>query len=170
MHSVTRMSRLWCALLFFILTGLSGLLVAEDTVVPAQAVDPEWEHLSFRIEDSRSFVGIASVYLTVSELKPEDGYLVGTYRIRVPLKSSSNDHGKIMLPLDATVGDLGAEGGVLRGKAHSAASKGTINVIVCEIIPEEDQTIKLAITTAHRTINFKSRYTVIDAKKSGIDG
>lgn len=161
------MSRFVSALIFCLVAGRSS---AEEVATPAEVTDPAWNHLTFRIEDARSFVGIASVYLTVSELKPEDGFLVGTYRIRVPLRASSNDHGKIMLPFDASVGDLGEQGGVLRGKAHSAASEGVINAIVCEILPAEDQTIKLAITTSKRTINFTSRYSVIDARKNGIDG
>jgi hypothetical protein len=129
--------------------------------------DPDWEPLSFRIEDSRAFVGIAPVYLSVSELKPENGFLVGTYEIKVPLKSSKNDWGKIMLPLDLKVKELGAEGGVLRGKAHSQKKKKKTSKIVCEIIPEKDQAIRLAITTEHRTLEFKSRYTVIDADADG---
>lgn len=125
--------------------------------------DPAWDKLSFRIEDSRAFVGIAPVYLSVSELKPEDGYLVGTYTIRVPLKKSKNDHGKIKLPLQsANVRELGAEGGVLRGQAHSRAAEGKVNLIVCRILPERDQAIELAITTDTRTIEFESRYTVIE--------
>lgn len=167
MNKVTLMLRVLSAFLFCM---VQVLFAAEDSAKAVDAVDPAWDTLSFRIEDSRSFVGIAPVYLSVSELKPEDGYLVGTYRIEVPLKKSKNDRGLIRLPLDATVGDLGAQGGVLRGKAHSESSEGVVNSIVCEIIPAEDQTIKLAITTEHRTINFKSRYTVIDTRKAGIDG
>lgn len=133
----------------------------------APGTDSTWEALSFRIEDSRAFVGFAPVYLTVSELKPEEGYLVGTYEIRVPLKSSKNDHGKIMLPLKAKVDDLGENGGVLRGKAYSNTEEGTVNQIVCEIIPEKNQTIRLAITTDKRTVQFNSRYTVVQGEQGG---
>jgi hypothetical protein len=147
------------ALLLFPFT----VVLAEETV---PETDAEWDSFSFRIEDSRAFVGIAPVYLSVSELKPVDGFLVGTYEIRVPLKSSKNDHGKIVLPLDANVSDLGAKGGVLRGKAHSKTDEGTINQIVCEIIPEKNQAIRLAITTDERTIKFNSNYTVLGASKN----
>jgi hypothetical protein len=130
-------------------------------------VDPAWEKLAFSIEDSRTFVGIAPVYLSVSELKPEGGNLVGTYKIDVPLMTSKNDHGKIILPLKAKVSDLGEKGGVLKGKAHSEAEEGTVNDIVCVIIPEKDQAIQLAITTDKRTVKFTSRYTVIETSQDG---
>lgn len=145
-----------CYAFFLLLPGLSW---AEPKEAP---IDPAWEGLAFSIEDSRAFVGIAPVYLTVSKLKPVDGNLVGTYAITVPLKTSKNDQGKIVLPLDATVSELGAKGGVLKGKAHSQSDEGSINDIVCVIQPEKDQAIKLAITTKNRTLKFKSRYTVID--------
>ncbi len=144
---------------FFCLLAPLALLAETDLRPPA---DQAWDRLSFRIEDSRAFVGIAPVYLSVSELTPKDGMLVGTYTIRVPLKTSKNDHGKIKLPLHShNVGELGINGGVLRGKAHSALDEGEVNLIVCQIIPEDDQAIRLAITTDDRTLKFESRYTVI---------
>jgi len=130
-------------------------------------IDPAWEDLAFSIEDSRAFVGIAPVYLSVSKLEPEDGNLVGTYSISVPLMTSKNDKGKIVLPLNTKVSELGDKGGVLKGKAHSQTEEGTINDIVCVILPEKDQAIKLAITTKSRTINFESRYTVIEVEQGG---
>jgi hypothetical protein len=145
---------------------LSVLLLAQTFALAAQkeaAVDPAWDGMTFRIEDSRCFVGIAPVYLSVSELKPQDGKLVGTYTIEVPLMTSKNDHGLIVLPLNMTVKELGAKGGVLRGEAISKKKESPANLIVCEIIPKKDQAIKLAITTDDRTIKFKSRYTVIEA-------
>ncbi|MFO8027698.1 MAG: hypothetical protein R6U56_08550, partial [Opitutales bacterium] len=68
-----------CYVLFLLLPGLSWAESKEA------ATDPEWEGLAFSIEDSRAFVGIAPVYLSVSKLKPEGGNLVGTYSISVPL-------------------------------------------------------------------------------------
>ena len=129
----------------------------------AGGTDPAWQELSFEIEDTRCFVGIAGVYLSVSELKPENGYLVGRYEIRVPLRKSKNDSGKIYLPLeDTSVDYLGRKGGVLRGKALSDKDEEVSNLVVCEIIPEQDQAILLSITTNHRTLSFESRYTVIE--------
>lgn len=125
--------------------------------------------MAFSIEDSRCFVGIAPVYLFVSELKPEGGKLVGTYKIEVPLMTSKNDHGKIVLPLTMTVKELGKKGGVLRGKAISRKKEESASLIICEILPDKDQAIKLAITTDHRTVKFKSRYTVIERSETKRD-
>jgi len=154
--------KIWkCAGILLLLLGVLG------ASGPESKTHPEWEVLSFRIEDSRAFVGIAPVYLSVSELKPKDGFLVGRYQISVPLKRSKNDWGTIMLPLDAKVGELSAEGGILQGTAHSAKKKDKKSEIVCEIMPEKNQAIRLAITTDQRTIRFKSRYTVIDPNADG---
>ncbi|PXA05481.1 hypothetical protein DDZ13_01020 [Coraliomargarita sinensis] len=153
-----------------IYTCLACLLLSQVSLSAKQkeaATDPAWDGLAFSIEDSRCFVGLAPVYLSVSKLKPKDGNLVGTYTINVPLMTSKNDKGKIVLPLKSKVSVLGAKGGVLKGKAHSETEEGAINDIVCVIRPEKDQAIELAITTEHRTVNFKSRYTVIEAKQDG---
>ena len=147
---------------------LSLLLLAQLPLGAKQKespLDPAWQDLAFSIEDSRAFVGIAPVYLSVSKLRPVDGNLVGTYSISVPLMTSKNDRGKIILPLKAKVSELGEKGGVLKGKAHSESEEGTVNDIVCVIIPEKDQAIKLAITTDKRTVKFKSRYTVIELEQ-----
>jgi hypothetical protein len=125
-----------------------------------------WENLVFQIEDAKCRVGIASVKLSVSELKPEGGYLVGEYSIVIPLMKSKNDRGRILLPLDSTVGELGENGGVLRGQAISYKEGKTPNRIVCEILPQKDQTILLAITTEDRTINFESRYSVAESTRN----
>lgn len=153
------MRPLTCLFFAFLLLGQAISSPSEET----PELDPAWEGITFRIEDSRSFVGIAPVYLSVSELKPEDGNLVGTYSIIVPLRTSKNDKGKIVLPLDSKVSELGAKGGVLKGKAHSQKEDGSVNDIVCVIIPDEDQAVRLAITTKNRTINFKSRYSIIES-------
>jgi hypothetical protein len=151
---------------FFLTLFLLGQTASLASETEA-AVASEWESFAFRIEDSRSFVGIAPVYLSVSKLEPKDGKLVGTYSIRVPLRSSKNDKGIIVLPLDVRVSDLGAKGGVLRGKAHSQTDEGVVSDIVCVILPEKDQAIKLAITTKKRTINFESRYSIIELSQDG---
>jgi len=156
--------RLFIQLCFAFLLLMQMPALADQQSRP---IDPGWKNLAFSIEDSRAFVGIAPVYLSVSKLKPEGGNLVGTYEINVPLKTSKNDHGKIVLPLKDKVSDLGDKGGVLKGKAHSHTEEGVINDIVCVIMPQKDQAIKLAITSRNRTINFKSRYTVIESGQDG---
>lgn len=125
----------------------------------------EWNDLVFDIKDTKCRVGIASVKLSVSTLKSEDGYLVGEYSIVVPLMKSKNDKGRIVLPLkDTTVGDLGENGGVLHGEAISYKEGQTPNSIICEILPLKEKTILLAITTSDRTLKFKSSYTVTDTE------
>jgi len=116
---------------------------------------------AFRIEDAKSRVTLASVKLSVTDMKAEAGYLVGEYTIRVPLMSSQNDQGKIVLPLECSVDELGEKGGVLRGQAISSKEGTSPNLIVCEIFPGKDQKVLLNITTGSRTIKFKSNYTVV---------
>ena len=147
----------------------AALVASPKATKIAAEIDPAWSTVSFRIEDSRAFVGVAPVYLTVSELQSEDGKLVGTYTIEVPLMTSKNDHGKIVLPLNITVAELGGKGGTLRGKAISKKYDATVNLIVCEVLPKKDKAIHLAITTDDRTIKFKSRYTMIEAAETRED-
>jgi len=149
---------------FIALVVFSQAPLAASVKVNSKA-DPTWEDFAFVIEDSRCFIGIAPVYLTVTKLTPQDGNLIGYYEIKVPLKTSKNDRGKIVLPLDFTVKNMNAKGGVLKGKAHSEVKEGIINDIVCKIIPQKDQTIKLAITTKDRTLKFVSRYSIIVNEK-----
>jgi hypothetical protein len=106
-----------------------------------------------------------TITLSVSDLKSEAGYLVGEYTIQVPLMSSKNDHGKIVLPLDTSLNVLGAKGGVLRGQAISYKEGTTPNLIVCEVIPSDGQKVILEITTDDRTLQFKSKYTVVATSK-----
>ncbi|MGJ8649172.1 MAG: hypothetical protein ACSHX4_02320 [Opitutaceae bacterium] len=128
----------------------------------------EWDNLVFEIEDSKCRVGIASVKLSVSALVPENGNLVGEYSIVVPLMKSKNDKGRIVLPLDSNVNDLGNNGGVLRGKAISYKDGKTPNNIICEVLPLKNKTILLEITTDDRTLEFKSSYTVAAAEAAKI--
>ena len=123
-----------------------------------------WGDSVFRISDAKTRISIASVMLSVSDLKSEDGNLVGEYTIVVPLMTSKNDKGKIVLPLDRDMHAIGAEGGVLTGQAISYKDGTKPNIIVCEIFPKEDQKILLDITTDNRTIRFKSRYSIVELK------
>lgn len=143
---------------FLVLTQAMTWATVKDTSI----VDPAWEDFAFTIEDSRCFVGIAPIYLSVSELKPEGGKLIGYYELKVPVMSSNDDRGKIVLSLNVAVDEIGKKGGVLIGKAHSEMEEGVVNDIVCEIIPKKDQAIRLAITTKDRTLKFKSRYSILD--------
>lgn len=138
-------------------------LSAGETLSSAQlAQHATWNGSVFRIEDAKTRVSLASVQLSVSDLKPEDGNLVGEYTIQVPLMQSKNDKGKIVLPLDFSMDELGSKGGTLRGQALSYKEGKTPNLIICEIIPAKDQAVRLDITTNDRTLQFKSRYSIVD--------
>jgi hypothetical protein len=138
-------------------------LSAEETFSSAQLAQHQtWTGSVFRIEDTKTRVSLASVKLSVSDLKPEDGNLVGEYSIQVPLMQSKNDKGKIVLPLDFSMDELGARGGTLRGLAISYKEGTTPNSIICEIIPAKDQQVRLDITTDDRTLQFKSRYSIVN--------
>jgi hypothetical protein len=138
-------------------------LFAEETFSSDQFTQHQtWNDSVFRIEDTKTRVSLASVMLSVSDLKLEDGNLVGEYTIEVPLMQSKNDKGKIVLALDLGMDELGAKGGILRGLAISYKEGTTPNAIVCEIIPAKDQLVRLDITTDDRTLFFKSRYSIVD--------
>ena len=142
---------------------------AEDNAPREPLEGKSFEDFAFRIEDTKSYIGIAAVKLSVGKLEPKNGKLVGSYRIRVPLMGSKNDHGRIVLPFDVSVQDLGEKGGTLRGKAYSEKNeKEAPHTIVCEIHPLDRKTLRLAITTPHRTIEFDSTYSLI--RRNGRDG
>lgn len=160
-----------CLIFTLILTPLSRSPASAQTqtettseALAANAI-ASWDGAVFRIEDAKSRVSIASVKLSVSDLKPEDGNLVGEYTIEVPLFNSKNDHGTIILPLDISMENLGVKGGTLRGKAISHKDSQTANRIVCRIFPGDEQFIELDITTDNRTIQFESRYTILEQMK-----
>lgn len=150
--------------LFCILSALLFLAGGRPLLASETAASKSWGDSVFRINDAKTRVSIASVKLSVSDLKPEDGNLVGEYTIEVPLMKSKNDKGKIVLPLDRDMHDIGAKGGVLKGQAISYKEGTTPNLIVCEILPQEDQKILLDITTDDRTLQFKSRYSIVELK------
>lgn len=124
-----------------------------------------WDDTIFRIDDAKSRVSLASVKLSVSDLEPKDGNLVGEYTIQVPIMESRNDHGKIILPLDISMKELEVNGGTLRGEAISHKKSNETNTIVCRIYPGEDQMIELDITTSKHTVNFESRYKIVEQSK-----
>lgn len=153
------LGRLLCFITALFLLASGHILTATETSHSAS-----WDGSVFRITDSKTRVSIASVKLSVSDLKPEGGNLVGEYSINVPMMKSKNDKGKIVLPLDRSMQDIGANGGVLRGQAISYKEGKTPNAIVCKILPEEDRKILLDITTDDRKLKFKSRYSIVETK------
>lgn len=154
-----------CLLGVLLLSPLGASPVLAQAQVEAVETIASWDGTVFRIEDAKSRVSIASVKLSVSDLKPEDGNLVGEYTIRVPLMESKNDQGKIILPLNISMENLDVVGGTLRGRAVSYKDSEKTNTIVCRIFPGEEQAIELDITTNDRTVQFESRYTIIEQPK-----
>lgn len=148
--------------LFLFPYALLLLAMASPLVSSAIKASESWGESVFRINDAKTRVSIASVKLSVSDLKREEGNLVGEYTIVVPLMTSKNDKGKIVLPLDRDMHVIGAEGGVLKGQAISYKDGTTPNLIVCQILPAEGQKILLDITTDDRTLHFKSSYSIIE--------
>lgn len=139
-----------------------ALAATSAKITEVSETTKSWDGSVLRIEDSRSRVSLASVLLSVSDLTPEDGYLVGEYSIEVPLMQSKNDRGQIILPLDINMEALGRDGGTLRGQAISFKEDTKPNAIVCQILPDTEQSIHLDISTEDRTIHFRSRYTIVE--------
>jgi len=128
---------------------------------PVQTKEDRSGAWAFRIEDSKSSVGIFAVQLSVGLLTQDTGCLVGNYSIHIPLFPSKDDHGRITIPIDKQLSLIGESGGTLTGEARSNRAPGEIHKIVCKITPLHKGRIELAITTTQRTIEFKSFYEVI---------
>ena len=161
-----RLMFFWCALLALFSPKLKPTAYATEVHVSQEAFN-SWHDFSFKIDDSKCRVGIASVKLSVSELKPQDGKLVATYSIHVPLKTSADDTGQIVLPINVSVDELHEQGGVLIGTAYSDQKGKAPNKIICEVGPHSTKGVTLEIITDKRTLNFKSRYTVIEGNNEG---
>jgi hypothetical protein len=151
-----------CSVLFFSIAASAGEASAQVRLTAEERAT--WDGSVFRIEDAKSRVSIASIKLSVSDLKPEGDNLVGEYTIEVPLLQSKNDRGKIVLPLNLSMVELGANGGVLHGQAISYQGGKTPNLIICEVLPKKGQKILLEITTDDRTLEFTSRYSIVKRK------
>lgn len=149
------------------LLSLLALLLA-SAAIHANAEEKNADELAFRIENSKCYVGVAQVRLSVGTLTQIDGKLVGDYEIEVPLKKSKNDRGRIELDIDQCFIQIGEKGGTLRGFAFSEKA-GNENkppsVVVCKIGPLTDKLIELAITTTRRTLNFHSSYKLVEHSK-----
>mgnify|MGYP001595601229 CR=1 FL=1 len=161
-----RTTPILCALLTSLCAPLPTMVAhaAKEIQPPRHSSSfDSWDELAFKIEDTKCRIGIAAVKLSVSELKPKDGNLIATYAINVPLSKSNNDTGLIVLPIDMTVDELSKRGGVLRGTAHSNKEGSPPNTIICEVRPLDNKGIILEIITSKRTLNFESRYSVIES-------
>ncbi len=123
------------------------------------------ERVRIDVEDTRTRIGIASVRLKISELKIEEGRVVGQYELRIPLLQSKDDDGMIDLGFQQDLSTTFTTGGKLKGKGISITFKEDApRTITCVIFPDfattESGRIHLTIETSDRKIEFKSRYSI----------
>jgi hypothetical protein len=138
MRLLARYSRIAAALLIICGLSAAGLPAASPRGV--------------RLDPSKTWVGLARVYLEVEDLELTGDGLAGEYRIRVPLKPSENDAGQILLAVDS-MDQLQIAGGRLLGEAQS--SFGKVHTLACEIL--ENGRILVQVTSDERTLSFKTR-------------
>ena len=140
--------------IFVVLTLLATLAPLQGSFRPSDLDD------GLRIEPSHTRVGLARVYLEVSDLAMRGDRLTGRYRIRVPLLPSKNDVGSIQLtpPREA-----GGAIGLLVGHAHSDDG-GVRRDVSCEILDEE--TLRIDIFTDDRVLTFQTHYARIAVGRS----
>ena len=107
--------------------------------------------LNFRIDPSKTWVGVARVHLEVTDLEWTGGELIGRYSVRVPMVPSRNETGTIALKmheLERTPGDTFA------GTALS--HRGKVHDVDCTI--HADNGLEIRITTEKRVMTFETRY------------
>ena len=105
----------------------------------------------FRIEPSKTWVGVARVHLEVTELQWTGGELVGRYSVRVPLIPSRNETGTIALEMHEL---QQAPGDTLVGTALN--ERGQLHGVDCTI--QAGNLIEIRITTEKRVMTFETHY------------
>ena len=138
-----------------------------DNPLPIEAIfDTKVSPIRIKIESTHTYVLVAKVSLNISDLILEDGALVGTYQIRVPLKPDKNEWGILRLPLEKSkiVEHYMEQGGILKGTGESAKSNQPTRIIACEIKPANKGAkygdLALEIDTGERILNFISGYKI----------
>ena len=111
-----------------------------------------------RVEPAQTRVAIASVYLELSDLKVQADTLVGSFQLRVPLIPTKDDYGTLALLMDAPLQECLRPGATIHGLA---SSNRTDRVYPIECAVEPDGRVRIAVTTRDRTLEFTSRYTVL---------
>lgn len=117
------------------------------------------------VEDSRTRVFIANVYLAVGDLVLEDGALVGNYALRVPLRPGKSEGGTFHLPVESALADIAREGGELDGRGFNFKKAREERTIVATIYPAEPGTtagrLDLWIDVGDRELEFTTRYRLV---------
>ena len=162
MSFVERCGNAWqtgLLLLGFVVGG--ALLAAEQPVIPEPPALEPAPAFRIEVEPCKTRVMIASVYLTIGDLTIEDGHLVGSYAIQVPLKTEKNETGTILLPLPTNPDQAFGEGGRLQGEGQSHIRPEDQRLITCVFFPDETQMageVTRTIELEERTLEFSSRY------------
>jgi len=120
---------------------------------------------SVAVADTSTFVNIAKVYLSVGSMTVDDGQLVGSYSIDVPLRKSKSEKGSIKLALKKDIGSYLSEGGTISGEGQSDKkiedNKRRIDARFSPFDPAKNSgRIELTIETSQRVLKFESTYTL----------
>jgi hypothetical protein len=107
-----------------------------------------------RIDPAKTWVGMARVHLTVTDLQLSEDRLDGAYGIRVPILPGKNDTGTLRLHAPKTIDEISRLGGELTGTARSVS--GEVREVSCAIEPGGEMRIDIALES--RTVSFKTRY------------
>ena len=137
---------------------LLAAAVALYALVGPRSPAPE---VRVRVEPAQTRVAIASVYLELSDLKVQADTLVGSFELRVPLLPAKDDHGTLALLMDAPLQECLRPGATIHGLASSNTTD-RVYPIACALEP--DGRVRIAVTTHDRTLEFTSRYTVLQPR------
>lgn len=134
--------------------------------LPAEVTEPV-SGLRMAVADASTRVLIATVNLSIGDLQLEGGdapRLTGSYSIEVPIRSSKDESGEMILELDRAFTDYLVEGGVLRGQGFSDLRPGAQRSITCSIEPNSEDprrgALEIEIDTGNRKLVFATTYEV----------
>jgi len=113
---------------------------------------------ALRLAPSKTWVGIARVYLEVDDLELSGRELRGRYRIRVPLRPSENDEGVINLGKLDSVDGIRSAGGTLVGAARSLYGK--VHTLSCRVLPGGE--VEIDVVSEDRKLSFETRILPTD--------
>jgi hypothetical protein len=151
MTTIPSIKRYVC-ICFFLFTGFA--------VIPDLPADEE--SLSVNVEDAVTYVNLAKVNLSVGKMSFDEGKLLGTYSIEVPLMKSKSENGQIVLSLLQGVEVYARDGGSISGEGIVAGEQDERRKIDVRFSPCNNETnegrIDLTIDTGTRILEFKSTY------------
>jgi hypothetical protein len=113
---------------------------------------------AIRIDPAKTWVGLARVHLTVSEVRLTPMGLDASYAIRVPVWPGGDDVGTLSLRADRSMDQVQRSGGTLVGTALSQS--GVVRPVTCEVA--RDGRLRIDIAMDDRTISFDTRYELAD--------